>query len=129
MKSIFITLAFLVMYVPLTADVVLNKTEVITSYKLDPTSQWHHLFMAAKTGDLPSLHIALNNGADVDESNHTGTTALMIAAKYGNVHIAKALINKGASILKENKSNMRAIDFARIYENVEVYEYLLELEG
>ena len=106
------------------ADIVLNKSNILAYYDLDTTKNIKLLFNAAKTGDLPSLEKALKTDLKVNDSNHTGTTALMIAAKYGNIHIVKALLNRGAKIDLRNNSGLTALDFARMYQKEEVLTYL-----
>lgn len=101
-----------------------TKVDITNICEIDTAMNIEHLFSAAKTGDLPTFVKALKSGISVNESNHTGTTALMIAAKYGNIHIVKELLKKGAKVETENNTGLTALDFARLYKRKEIVSYL-----
>jgi len=95
-----------------TTDVDLAKKEFST------------LIKAAKTGDIPTLNIALLANVDVNGTTQTGATALMIAAKWGNVAVIKALLKEGADVNIKNKSGNTAWKFAIAYGHEEAAKLL-----
>lgn len=54
--------------------------------------------------DYPSVRRLLKNGANPNEQDSEGFTALHFAAKDNRIFIAKLLIQKGAVILVRNKA-------------------------
>ncbi len=54
------------------------------------------LMRAAKKGDYEAVRRLLAEGADVEQSDQKGRTAVMLAAGSGNVKVIKALLEAGA---------------------------------
>ena len=52
----------------------------------------------AAEGHLLNVKALLNNGADIDSTNHAGWSVLMIAISNGHEEVAKYLIEKGADL-------------------------------
>ena len=78
------------------------------------------LMTAASNGNLAEARRLINNGADVNEQDANGTTALMDAVYGGNIHIVKALLKAGAkaSINLQNNQHgntalIKAVDYRR----------------
>lgn len=56
------------------------------------------LFLAVRKGDLIGMKDALKNGADIEEKETYGDTALNIAAENGYFEIVTFLVESGANI-------------------------------
>jgi ankyrin repeat protein len=63
-------------------------------------------------------------GADVNQRNVNGATALTFAATFGHLDIAKMLLEKGADIYVPDVRGKSPLDHARMQENWEMYELL-----
>ena len=70
------------------------------------------LCYAAQWGDLQRLEELIADGADVDEQNHEGDTALVVAAERGYAVVAEALLKAGAKIDLHNMNGRTALDRA-----------------
>jgi hypothetical protein len=57
-----------------------------------------HLWQIAATGDLNQLTDILKRGADINASNPSGLTPLMVAAYHGRIEMVRALIEHGAQV-------------------------------
>jgi ankyrin repeat protein len=67
-----------------------------------------------KNGTLKQINNAIKNGANVNASNSTGETALMLAAGFNtNQEIIKALMNAGADINAKNVQGSTVNDYLR----------------
>ena len=62
---------------------------------------------------LEAVEAALELGADVNEANGQGNTALHEAAKKGSVEVVQFLVDAGANIGAKNKRGQTAVDVAR----------------
>ncbi len=62
---------------------------------------------------LEAARAALELGADVNEVNGQGNTALHEAAKLGLVEVARFLVENGANLEAKNKRGVRPIEIAR----------------
>jgi len=56
------------------------------------------LLRAAFIGDIKAVKYALNNGANIEATNHRGWTALIRAANQGYTNIVRLLLDNGANI-------------------------------
>ncbi len=56
------------------------------------------LHNAARSGDAATVAKLLSNGADVNETDGEGTTALYLAANYGRANVVKKLLEAGADV-------------------------------
>ena len=65
---------------------------------MTPEEVTQTLLHAAKAGDLDAARAAIENGADVNFSDHSGNTPLHLAAENDHAGIAQLLIKKGAYI-------------------------------
>jgi hypothetical protein len=57
-----------------------------------------HLWQIAAAGDIDQLEDILNRGADINASNPSGLTPLMVAAYHGRIEMVRALIKCGADV-------------------------------
>ena len=61
-----------------------------------------------------SVRALIRGGADVNQSNGNGFTALMLAAAYGQSATVTLLLESGADPYQANTSGLRALDFAML---------------
>jgi ankyrin repeat protein len=61
-----------------------------------PEGGFTALLLAAQQGDVKSINLLLEAGADVDDAAPIGTSALVVAAHSGHGAAAKALLDRGA---------------------------------
>lgn len=89
----------------------------------------------ANNGDSPIIKAALNghlelceyllvNGADINDSNSHGWTALHYAANNGYKDICEFLIQNGADINAKSKYGKRPLGLSMSFNHVDVTEYL-----
>ena len=77
-------------------------------------------------GNLASLTEALKGGADVNEADATGATALHKAASSGEASIVKALIEAGATVNVLDQAQQSALDWAVFDGHLEVASLLID---
>jgi hypothetical protein len=78
------------------------------------------LLDGVKEGDVESVKLALENGADVHAENDS---ALRWASRYGHIEVVKLLLEHGADVHAENDS---ALQLASRYGHAEIVKLLLE---
>lgn len=85
------------------------------------------LMKAAEAGNNWELNALLKSGADVNQTDNDGWTALMYAVRYQqNISIVNSLIQAGANIKVKNKYNLSALMIASTYNsNPEIISKLL----
>lgn len=86
------------------------------------------IFGLAREGGAESavtLGAYVDNGVDVNLSNHDGNTLLMLAAYSGNVDAVRALIERGADVDRVNNRNQTPLAGAIFKKEEEVIEALL----
>lgn len=66
----------------------------------------------------------IETGANVNQRNANGATALTFAATFGHIDIAKMLLKKGADIYVPDSRGKTPLDHARMQENWEMYDLL-----
>ncbi len=69
---------------------------------------------------------SLENGADVNLSNHLGFTPLMSSAKSGNIAFVKLLVKHGARLNTLDNKHFSALHYATAHNNIDVVKYLME---
>ena len=69
------------------------------------------LIEKVEVGDLDAVIELVGKGANVNEKDEWGVTALMIASKRGRVEIVKALLEADADVSIKNKYGNTAIDY------------------
>lgn len=66
----------------------------------------------ADAGDMDSIKLLLEFGADINHANSTGETALMRAIRSRKRHVIKGLIEEGADLHLADYTGRTAIDYA-----------------
>lgn len=84
------------------------------------------IFEAVQKGDINSLTAAIRDGANINEKNTAGNTALIEAAGNGHVDIVKMLIDKGANVHIENNNGVSALSVATNMGHSEIVNLLKE---
>ena len=82
------------------------------------------LILAAERGDVDTLRILLDAGADPGASSRSGWTALHGAAEHGSVPIIKMLAAAGGDVSAQAKSGKTPLDIARQYARPEAAQAL-----
>jgi len=79
----------------------------------------------ARTGNMQKVEKLINQGADVNEQNKSGETALMSAAEDGQRDVCELLIAKGANVNAQNNSGETALMKAAYSGHRKVCELLI----
>lgn len=82
------------------------------------------LAVQADKNALAVTDLLLTQGAQVNETDRYGNTALIYAAQVGDLDVVKALVEHGANMAIKNKGGATALDFAISREHFFVTEYL-----
>eukprot|EP00245_Coleochaete_scutata_P012323 TRINITY_DN475_c0_g2_i1.p1 TRINITY_DN475_c0_g2~~TRINITY_DN475_c0_g2_i1.p1 ORF type:complete len:396 (+),score=116.29 TRINITY_DN475_c0_g2_i1:113-1189(+) len=80
----------------------------------------------ASRGDVEALKALIAQGADKDEQDIEGRTALHFACGYGEVKCSEALLEAGAAVDAVDKKNNTALHYAAGYGRQECVEILLK---
>ena len=72
------------------------------------------LHISARTGDLESIEVLLEAGANIDAAGDMGNTPLHEAAMRGQIESVRILIQHGANLLVKNEFNQTATDVAEL---------------
>ncbi|MCG2710706.1 MAG: ankyrin repeat domain-containing protein, partial [Thermodesulfovibrionales bacterium] len=83
------------------------------------------LSTAAKRGDINAVKELLNQGADVNEKNDSGNTALMSAALEGHPEAVKFLIEKGADVNAKNNRGWTPLFYAAAFGKTDTAKLLI----
>ena len=70
--------------------------------------------------------IFMEKGADVNKTDNTWKSALMIASKYGNLEMVSNLIDRGASLYDFDRQGWTALFYAAYYGNEDVVKELIK---
>lgn len=81
---------------------------------------------AVMHGDLAALTTLLNQGADVNEAQIDGTTALHWAVYYDDVDVARQLIEAGAEVEAGTRDGITPLHLAAQYGGTGMIELLLD---
>lgn len=82
------------------------------------------LTQAVTSGDANAVSAALANGADVDERNNGGQTALILAVIFGHTHLVQLLVNAGANPRLRDNLGLDAVEWAKrrgLAEAIEIF--------
>mmetsp|Transcript_17544 Transcript_17544/g.20927 ORF Transcript_17544/g.20927 Transcript_17544/m.20927 type:complete len:650 (-) Transcript_17544:150-2099(-) len=83
------------------------------------------LAAAAIAGNVDVMTLLLHCGADVNQTDDQGHTAVSLASKYGKLESVKTLVTNGADLqIRSNKGSKTPLQKARRYKRQEVAEYL-----
>ena len=78
--------------------------------ELDPVWDSHALMVASWRGNLESVDLLLDAGADVNARSANNTTALHVAALFGREDIAKRLLDAGADPTLKNDDGSSSVE-------------------
>ena len=93
--------------------------------KASRTELNERLHIAAALGDIESVHILMAEGADVDDPDLEGRTAVIEAAWRGYPNIVKSLISNGANLAATDGTGKNAVIWAAINGHAEVISGLI----
>ena len=85
-----------------------------------------HTFSSYDAGDAAAVKKALEGGADVDEKDDEGRTALQFACGFGELECAEALLNAHASVDAVDNNHNTALHYAAGYGQIETVNLLLQ---
>ena len=74
------------------------------------------LLEAARKGDIEQVRQLIKDGADVDQQNDDGQTALMWVAFNGHKECLRELLNAGASTDIQDKNGYTAVYLASLFD-------------
>jgi len=83
------------------------------------------LFEAVSEGNLKLLRNLIKDGASIDETQHDGTTLLMVAVNNEHDSIVKELITLGADVNQRQSESFTALIFATFLGNENIVKLLL----
>jgi len=71
------------------------------------------LTQAVTSGDAKAVSAAIADGADVNERNNGGQTALILAVIFGHTHLAELLVKAGANPRLRDNLGLDAVEWAQ----------------
>src|SRR5262245_61006559 len=71
------------------------------------------LTQAVTSGDANAVRAALATGADVNERNNGGQTALILAVIFGHTELVRLLVNSGANPHLRDNLGLDAVEWAQ----------------
>lgn len=84
------------------------------------------LMEAVFAGDFKTAELLIIDGADVNEQNETGLTALMMSAGLGDIYTTRLLLKNGADRNIKDQDGLEAISYAMLTPGNLVVKELLE---
>nr|WP_062110482.1 ankyrin repeat domain-containing protein [Bacillus niameyensis] len=84
------------------------------------------LISAATEGDIETILKLLEDGADINATDHHGDTAVMAATQRNNVDTVKILIEQGADINIRNKNQDNVLLYAGAEGLLEIVKLAIE---
>ncbi len=84
------------------------------------------LYEAAKKGNIKSVEILLENGANVNATIEQNFTPLMTSAVNGDYDIAKLLLDSGADVNIKSSMGVTALSIASAYNHTKIKNLLAE---
>ena len=122
-------LNFLPMIDPVMEDYLKKRVSIRNKlYGLD-FLQRTELMDAVFAGDYKQADFLLYKGAEVNEQNEVGLTALMISSGLGDIYITRLLLKKGADPTLTDKEGLQALSYAMLdQDNLIVKELLKHIE-
>ena len=86
-------------------------------------------FYAAHSGDESEVRRLLDEGADVNETDDNGNTALMAAARCGQIEILKLLMSGKAKLNLADNNGMTALMAASQENHIDAVKVLLKVKS
>jgi len=87
-----------------------------------------HIHNAARNGHETALQLLLDMGADINERNPIGQTALLLAVFYNHLSCVKILIERGADAMVLTDYGSSALHYAALgLSNSEMMKFLLDV--
>ncbi|XP_064389815.1 uncharacterized protein LOC135337765 isoform X3 [Halichondria panicea] len=83
------------------------KAEELHSHPVAIDQDENTLITACEKGDIKTVILLIDKGANVDENNMDGMTPLYVACENSHTEIAQLLIDKGADVNRRNKLQER----------------------
>lgn len=99
------------------------------AFKLNNRLKSQNLDPAFARHSLNLLLEKIKNGADVDDRNELGQTALMLASYLGELEVVNNLINSQASVKNKSRDGKFPIHYAIMSANQEVVQAILQAGG
>ncbi|EAY13720.1 ankyrin repeat protein, putative [Trichomonas vaginalis G3] len=104
---------------------VFNNLESYLVY-FDQTKDINKCFVYSPILNIPSLlEYFLSHGANINEKNNDGETALYIAARNNSKETAEFLISHGANINEKDNDGETALHIAALFHHEEIVELLI----
>lgn len=94
----------------------IEKVEVVRFLIKHGANLNESLHASAMVGDLKSVKLLLEKGANLNSLDRQGHTPLIMASWRGHINVAEYLIQKGADINVKDFSGSTALDRARYWE-------------
>jgi hypothetical protein len=86
----------------------------------------YELHDCAETGDLERIKQLVLRGANIEETDHEGMTALSLASLNGNYKVVVYLVEHGAHVTHTDDYGMTALHSASINGNLLTMKYILK---
>lgn len=102
---------------------------VAAAFPLAWAGAYEDILAAAHRNDAETVADLVRRGMDVNTSDRSGTSLLMIAAGNGNEQLLETLLRSRANILKKNKYGDSAITLAALRGHLPVLRRLIEHGG
>lgn len=103
---------------------ILNSYPASINARSNVFKQKTALHIAAECGDVETIKILVQKGANVNIDSSEGTP-LHIAAGYGNTEAVRTLITNGASISVKDSAGMTALHHAARHRYIEIMRILI----
>lgn len=98
------------------------------NYQTDILGQAPILLIAASEGITSMVNLLLEFGADIENTNSQGSTALILAAAKGHYEVVRQLVVSGASLGHTDNSNRCALVHAARAGKLNILKYLLSCD-
>jgi ankyrin repeat protein len=106
------------------SNIDFDETPTPTPSRKTTTVQKPALIAAVNRGHIDIVYTLLYCGADPNQVDHKGHTALSHAAKDGRLDIVEILVTQGADPKLRSKGGRMPVHKARKYKHFEVVDYL-----
>jgi hypothetical protein len=91
------------------------------------TGGWTPLVLAAAGGSLPTLHVLLVFGADVNMQDRDGWSPLMFCAHSANLPCVEMLLRAQADIFLQNKDGANVLQLARAEGHDQAFNLIVSM--